>query len=279
MHHSHRPHHRIKSLALGSALTAALTAGTWRSHAQDAAAPAVNGQDAPAMKLTRIVETRALDVVKRGADDVMFTMSSDQPGLALTFAVRLPSGMKLMAVHQPKSVVATDSEGTDLSNVEPGFNDEIEFVDVEHDFKDDDDVTEITLQLAPAARKASTFNAATAFEATVFTGVKPLSIDAGAEWTALPVEMTQGDAKARIRATDDGIAIEPASLEAAIEKIELQTGPNEQVDSNGWFADGTTITYMFDELPKQKPVKLMLTVRTGVRKVPLTIDVKDQPLP
>lgn len=272
--------HRSSVLLVSEiSLVTSIGCWAWSSGAQQPPKPADTTQAAPMLKLSRIVETRALDVIKPEGDNAMFTMSSDKPGLQLTFALHLPSGVKVMDVHQPTEVSATDSEGTDLTKIEPGFGDELEYIDLEHDFKEDDEVSEITLHLLPAARKASTFGAVAAFEAIVYTGVMPVKIDIGAEWSPLPAEIAQSNPKARIHATDEGIAVEPALLEASIEKVELQTGPNEVVESNGWFADGTTITYMFDDMPKQRPAKLTLTVRTGVKTVPLMIEVKNQPLP
>lgn len=272
--------HRLSTLLVsGTALV--ISIGCWirNSGAQQAPKAADATQSAPTLKLSRIAETRAADLVKPEGDDAMFTMASDKPGLYLTFALHLPAGVRVMDVHQPEKVIATDSEGTDLSKIEPGFGGELEYIDLEHDFKENDEFSEITLHLLPAVRKAMTFDANATFEAIVFTGVTPAKIDVGAEWSPLPAEIAQSNPKARIHATDNGIAIEPASLEASIEKIEIQSGPNEVVESNGWFADGTTITYMFDDMPKERPAKLTLSVRTGVKTVPLVIELKGQPLP
>ena len=99
------------------------------------------------------------------------------------------------------------------------------------------------------------------------------------EWLPLPADMADLKEKMRIKAGDDGIAVEPSTLETWVEKIEIQIADNQVVESNGWFSDGTTITYMFDELPKDRPLKATLTLRTGVKTLPLTIDLKKQALP
>jgi hypothetical protein len=78
--------------------------------------------------------------------------SVDAPGLTLTFALRLPSGAQVMELRQPKNVVATDSAGTDLSKIEPGFRGELDYVELELDFKDDDETSEITLHAARPLR-------------------------------------------------------------------------------------------------------------------------------
>jgi hypothetical protein len=231
------------------------------------------------LTLTRVVETRAADLVAAKEDDMLFSMPSDQPGLFLQFSLQLPAGTKVMHVQQPKVVTARDSNGTDLSKIKPGFGDELEYVELEHDFKDEDDVSDITLQLACSARAASTFDVSATFEATIFTGSKPLPLEIGAEWLALPPDATQPGKPPRVRATEEGLLFEPAEIEAWIEKIDIQTGPNEVIESNGWFSDGSTITYSFTDLPPVRPLKATLTLRTGVKTIPLTIAVKAQALP
>lgn len=263
----------LATLATATIATGAFAA--WHGLAESRAGAA----DDPALTLTRITEIRAKDVEapKEGAD--MMFMPSDEPGLTLKFNLKLPAGARVMSLQQPAKVVAADSAGTDLSKIEPGFRDELEYVDLEHDFKDDDDVSQIMLKLAPSSRKAETFDVLAEFAATVFTGSKPLPLALTGDWQNLPADAADLKAPARIRATDDGVAIEPASIEAWLEKIELQTGDKEVVESNGWFSDGSTINYMFDGLPKERPLKATLTLRTGVKTVPLTIDLKKQALP
>lgn len=242
----------------------------------------------PVLTLKRVVEVRASDIAAPADDSGMMFMPADEPGLTLTFTLRLPRGVKLMSVQQPAGVVAADSTGADLSKIEAGFSDELEYIDVESDFEEDDDVCDLTMRLTPSARKAETFDAAATFMATVFSGIKPVGLSIGEEWSDLPTELNVADfdgpdadapPKMRIRATDEGIAIEPADFEDRLEKIEIRVDEEEVLESNGWFSDGTTITYMFDGLPKERPLKATLTVRTGVRTVPLTVDVKKQPLP
>ena len=271
----------IPYLSLVAAFVVSQTCCSLNSSAQDGGTPAADVSEStpPLLTLARVMEIRAASIGKNQNEDDAFMMSSETPGLVLTFSLRLPSGVKVMEVHQPTKVVAADSEGTDLAKVEPRFGDEIEYVDLEHDFKDDDDTSEITLHLAPAARKAMTFDAATAFEIMVYTGVKSVPLEVGKEWSPLPAGAVPEGTNARIRLTEDGFAIEPASLESTIDKLEVRTGPNEVVDSNGWFSDGSVITYMFDDVPAQGPVKATITVRTGMKAVPLTVELKGQPLP
>ena len=264
----------LRSAAVLSAVLGAVSLAGMHSRADAQAA----GDD-PALTLLRIVETRIADVSVPKPDDGMMFMSSDKPGLSLVFNVRLPAGVQVMSLQQPAKVVAADSAGTDLSKIEPGFRDELEYVDLEHDFKDDDDLSQITLQLASPARKAETFDVHAEFSATVFTGSKPVPLTLTNEWTPLPADLADIKEAMRIKAGEDGIAIEPASIETWLEKIELQVSDKEVVESNGWFSDGTTINYMFDSLPKERPLKATLTVRTGVKTLPLTIDVKKQALP
>jgi hypothetical protein len=240
--------------------------------------PRAQAQPAPTLTLRRIMEVRAADVAipPDGADVMAF--SSDQPGLRLTFTLNLPPGLRLMNVAQPTEVKAVDSAGTDLAKVEPGFRDEIEFIDIGHDFDEEDQQSEITLQLTPAARSATTFDAAAAFTATVYTGMKDVAMDVTSEWT--PLTSTEPGLKdARIRAGEDGLELKPAETEEWIDSLQVQVGEREAVEANGWFSDGETLTYMLEDLPEARPLKVRFKVRTGVQTLPLTIDIKKQPLP
>lgn len=244
------------------------------------AMPATSARDDAVLTLTKLAETRVAQVVKPAGEEGVFEMSSDEPSLSLTFSLALPQGCRVMSVEQPPAVTAVDSAGTDLSKIKPGFSDELEYVDLEHDFKDDDDVCEITFKLLPTARSAATFSARASFNAVVYTGSKPVAVEGKAEWTTLTDESVAGLGKpVRFRAKDDGLEFEPSEVEDRIEEISIQTGPNEVVESNGWFSDGSTITYLFDEMPAARPLKATITLRTGVKTIPLIIDVKNQPLP
>lgn len=232
----------------------------------------------PAVTLKRIVETRSLDITKPGEND-MFMMSSDQPALTLTFSLRLPAGTQLMDIEQPADVVATDSSGADLSKIEPGFRDEREYIEQVYDFEDDDDLCDLTLQLTPSSRAAQTFSVQTTFNASIFTGSKPVQIQAGPNWTPLEVEAADFARPVRFRVDDGGLTLEPSDIQKRIERIDVHVNGNEVSTGNGWFSDGTSITYMFDELPDARPLTFTIVLRTGVRTIPLTLNVKDQPLP
>ena len=101
--------------------------------------------------------------------------------------------------------------------------------------------------------------------APVFTGSKLTTVEVGSDWAPIPGDLGEATGKARIRAAEDGIAIEPSSLEEWLEKIEVQVAEKEALEPNGWFSDGSTITYMLDDLPKQRPLRTLLHVRTGGR--------------
>lgn len=232
------------------------------------------------LTLTHVSETRAIDVHKAQADDGMvITGMSDEPGLELTFSLNLPAGLHIMSLAQPTRIAATDSAGTDLTKIEPGFGAELEYLDLEHDFDEEDDQCEIALRLAVSARTAVTFDASATFNAMVFTGSNPLNIEATKDWVALPAGTIEMPQPVRVRATDDGLAFEPAEVEDWIEKVEIKTDEREVVESNGWFSDGSTLTYMFDDVPDDRPVKMIITVRNGVKTIPLSIEVTKQALP
>ncbi len=241
-------------------------------------APATGHEQAPIMSLKRVVETRWMDIAKP-AEDGMFIMSSEKPSLTLTFSLRLPAGAKLMDVEQPTKVVAIDSAGTDLSKIEAGFRDEREYVDQVYDFDDDDDLSDLTLQLTPSSRAAQTFSVQTTFNASMFTGSRPVQIQASENWTSLEVDAADFSKPVRFRADEDGLTFQPSDIQKLIERIDLHLDGNETSSANGWFSDGTSITYMLDQVPEARPLKFTVMLRTGVKVVPLTIDVKDQPLP
>lgn len=230
----------------------------------------------PSLDLRRIVETRWSDIGDGVADEM--TLSSEPPGLRLLFALRLPVGVRLMSVDQPRNVRATDSIGTDLARPDPEMPAETEFISVEPDFDEFDQHSEVMLRLGLPARSALTIDANASFEATVFSGTREIQLELGSEWKALTGE-EHGLQGARVRMTDDGLELQPADAEDWIEAIETRTLNGEIVQSNGWFSDGETLTYMLDGLPEDRPLTAMFRVRTGVTRLPLLINVSRLALP
>ena len=81
--------------------------------------PMVRTDMAMTVTLTKITETRQLVVVEPEEDE--FDFGQDTPGLHLQFTLAVPDGLKVLEVRQPEQVIARDSEGTDLSEIEEDF--------------------------------------------------------------------------------------------------------------------------------------------------------------
>ena len=206
-------------------------------------------------------------------------MVGDTPGLLLTFGIALPEGRRLLDLQQPKKVAAKDSAGTDLSDIEQGFSGEREYVRDVASWKDES-VSEITLRLASSARAATTFDVSAEFTAGVYTGIKVLKASPTTEWADLDPALF-GGRKVQVRINPDkesfGIEFKPDSAKDLIEKLDVVSGGSTS-ESNGWFSDGQSVTFMIDATPAGA-VTANITVRTGVETIPLKIDLKGQALP
>lgn len=231
----------------------------------------------PKAVLTRIQEQRAVEIVK--PDDQMMRMSGNEPKLVLRFTLVLPEGVMVSDVEQPKAVQAKDSTGKDLSKIEPGFRNERTFVEMQTRWNEDD-ADEFEFVLLPALRKAETFSLRTTFGLHVYTGTTATEIKPTGDWMNLDKEAFGGMA-VRVRLDDpespSGLEVRPVEARNFIERIE-QMVDDEWSESNGWMADGRTITYM---LPGggEGPVQLRLHVRTGSTTIPVEIALEDQALP
>jgi len=253
------------SLTLGS--TAVLLAVT--AQTPPAATPA-------SLTLKSIRENRVLQVVK-AADDAM-VMMGDTPGLLLTFGITLPEGRRLLELQQPEKVIAKDSAGTDLSQIEEGFSGEREYVDDVTTWNDEG-VTEITMRLASSARAATTFDVTADFTANLYTGTTVVKASPTVEWIDLDAAQFGGKVQIRLSQDNDsfGIEFKPDSVKELIEKLEVVSGDT-TTEGNGWFSDGRTVTFMIDAKPEGS-VTAHITVRTGVETIPLKIELKGQALP
>jgi len=281
-----------KSLTMPLAIAVAVLSFGFMAASQDGAAKPVKptvakqaggGSDSSGAKLVllNISEIRRAEIKKPDGDSFMF--SNDKPGLNLRFAVNL-QGKKVLQVEQPTTVTAADASGTDLSKIEPGFMDEMEFVTLETSWNtsgDEEDAppSEVTFHLAPAARAAATFNLKTTFNASIYSGIESRDVTLTAKAAEVPGIMPDAKVKARIVASDDNPAIEfkPADVRDIIEKVEVLQG-DEVIENQGWFSDGETVSFMFSQNFGDEAT-IRLTVRTGVETIPLTIDLNDQPLP
>lgn len=236
--------------------------------------------DQLAAKIVEIREVRVRDVTPRDPD--AFVMSGDKPALTIKLQVALPNDAALTELVEPKGVVAKDSTGTDLADIEPGFNGEKEYFGSM--FSGDREKGEVTIRLAPAARAAATFSLNFKAEATIATGTEDVHLPVSNQWARLDAakfgSFSGKPGEYRVK-TGDEFAVEfrPEELQSVIAEVGLLSEPGaEPITANGRMWGMGEINYSFDGAPA-KPSGIVVTIRTGVRKLPLVLELKDQPLP
>ncbi len=228
--------------------------------------------------VVRLKEVRLREVSDTKSNDVgMF----DKPGLTVTLKFNVPSGMKVLDVVEPTSIKATDSTGTDLTKVEPGFNGKAQYMGMM--FDDDKQKGEAAIVLLPAARGATTLDLSMTSEITLYRDVSKVTVAGltatGSEWVDLPAESFGSGAKARVKIARDSVQIEtkPESLHDAIAEVTFVSG-GEMMESQGSMWGMGTCTFMFPGKPKDN-AKVVFDVRTGFEKRAMTVEAKGVALP
>ncbi|MEM7229027.1 MAG: hypothetical protein AAF432_09460 [Planctomycetota bacterium] len=234
---------------------------------------ATPAQAGPEATLKKIHETRINEIVKNEND-----FSFDAPGLVLTFGVDVPDGLNLLKVDVDGSLKATDAAGTDLSQIEPGFMGETEYIELVQTWEGSP--TEFKLKLAPTSREATTFIVDTQLSATLYAGTRDHTLELSPKWTDVDAKVfAENGVQAKLR--DNGsqweLSLQPGFVRDQIEKLELTSDGN-TVESNMSMWNDENTTYYFDGVTGKSPT-LTLTVRTGFTTVPITINLKDKPLP
>ena len=236
--------------------------------------------DQLAAKVIEIREVRVREVAPR--DPNAFVMSGDKPGLSIKVQAVLPDGAALPELAEPSSVSAKDSAGTDLADIEPGFSGDKDFFG--QMFSGDREKGEISIRLAPAARTASSFSLSLRADATIATGTENITLPVSEQWAKLDGAkfgtFKGKPGEYRVKTGDDfAVEFRPEDLQSVIAEVALQgeagADPRTAHGRAGGVGDGE---YSFDGAPA-KPSGLIVTVRTGVRKLPLVIELKDQALP
>lgn len=236
--------------------------------------------DQLAAKVIEIREVRVREVAPRDTDS--FVMSGDKPALSIKLQVALPDGAALTELAEPSSITVTDSSGADLTDFEPGFPGGKEFFG--QMFSGDREKGEISIRLAPAARAASSFSLSLRADATIATGTENITLPASENWTRLDRDKFgtfNGTAGEYRVTTDDDFAVEfrPEDLQSVIAEVTLQGEPgSEPVTANSRMWGMGEVNYGFDRAPA-KPSGLVVTVRTGVRRLPLVVDIRNEALP
>jgi hypothetical protein len=227
-----------------------------------------------ALVLKRIDELRRAEVVK--ADDNSFEMS--QPGLVLTFGIRLPEGRRVVEVREPDEVRAADSTGHDLSQIEPNIFGRQEHLELVHIWGEPP--SKLKFALAPPRRQATAFDLSTTIDVVTDTGSRDAVVDVGTDWTKLdPKHFSGRNVVARLRQGRQDLELElkPGTIRATIEKVEI-IGSGEPLTSYSSMWNNLALTYSFQGT-HEPGMKARLTLRQGVQTMPVTIELDDQPLP
>jgi hypothetical protein len=233
--------------------------------------------------IKEIRETK-LEPPKKGGMMSFSSSSSDKPGLRVTLSVDLPSGSKLLDVTQPKTITAKDSSGTDLTQIEKNFHDEREYLQKDEfgSFDDDDKKgpAKLTLTLGQPAREAKTFSASCEASAVLGGPVKPITIAPAKDWTAFDSPDLAG-LGSKYRLTSEGgqttLEFQNDKPKSMIENVTVANG-SETTKSSGWMSMNGSLSYTISAA-LTKDSKVQLNVHTGVRTVPIKIDLKDVKLP
>jgi len=242
----------------------------------------------PTLVLTRIVETR--ERVIAAAGDGGFH-PFDEPGLRLTFRLTPPDGLRLLGVSQPSELVAVDSSGADLADIEPGFGGEREYLSTSmvHFFGDEEEQdpgADVSLRLAPSTRAAATCTVAATFDAEFYAGLKDVTLSLGDAWTAIDADAVGGlSVRARFRPMEGfggeswGLEVSPAEASRLFDSVEVEYA-GDTSDSEGSISDGRTISYFFTGgFEEGEPVEARFRVRTGLQTFTLHIREEDVDLP
>lgn len=230
-----------------------------------------------AATLILIREARELDLRPKN-DEGMVMQSGGGPGLYLSMSLSLPEGAKVSAISQPKDLKATDNAGTDLSKIEPNFDDEREWITVEQWF---DDPPTLDVKLAQPPRTAQTFSASFTANLTTYSGIDQIELDLIRKWTPL-THPSLAALKAEYRITSRGnFEVRPVTARELIEGVialteeaaEITESPGHSVS---W--DDKTAEFSVDPAPEEGQ-KLRVWVRANVQNTPIRVDIKDQKLP
>lgn len=252
---------------------ASTTAAPAAPTAQAAPAP----KEAIATKLIMVRELRALDM-RPSTDDGMVMQSGDGPGMHLTFSLALPEGAKVSEIAQPKRLVATDDKGTDLSKIEPGFDDKVEWLSVEQWF---DNPPTLEVKLTSSVRTAETFAVSFDTEMTTYSGVERVDLELIRKWTPF-THPSLAAVKAEYRVTSRGnFEVRPGAARELIEGvIALNDENKDTTDSPGHSVsyDDKVAEFSVDPAPEEGQ-KLRVWVRADVKTVPVHVELKDQKLP
>lgn len=227
--------------------------------------------------LRKVEESRRVTLVED--DDGHFDFN--KPGLVLTYSMTVPEGLTVHEVTQPQEVQAKDSAGTDISRIEAGFRNEREYVKLEQSWGEPP--TGFTFRLLPATRKAATFDLQATFHLEAYGGTESISFEPTGQWQAVDASALELD-QLEIRLGDGGfgqdsaaLSIRPGTAREAIHEIYLIDG-DEEIKSMGSMWTDREAAFSFDH-PYREGQRVRIVARTQVQSIPITIDLREQPLP
>jgi len=227
-----------------------------------------------AARLVKVQEVRRAMLVSKETNTYEFT----KPGLELTFEVTLPDGKQILDIDQPAKIVATDSTGHDLTDIEKSFTGKRQHVTFMRTMGAPS--KEFTIQLAPPARQATHINVATTLDVWGYNELKESVVTV----TAKPVELdaalfggTKVTAVLRSRGDRTRLVLTPGTIKQFVEDVTLRTG-GDDVSNRGAMWNNAMLSYDFDAKATES-MTVALIVRSDMSKMHCTIDLKNQLLP
>jgi hypothetical protein len=278
--------HAIKELTMSRTFTCSLLATLAIVCSLSGAAPAPRPADGALgvrlMKLQEVRRTTLHETEGFGS----FGMSAEE-GISVEFSFdRIPEGRRVVMIEQPKSIVATDSAGTDLTKIPPSFMDENvrEYLEAVQSVDDSDgnggtSITGVTLHLTSSKRTASTLNVSTSFDVATTAGTEPRDISLTDAWQPMEVngETFEVHAGKDSFFGGQGIEIRPSSAKKLFASCALVVD-GEPVSTAGSIESNGTIMFTIDQ-EFSTPTTARFMVYTDYKKQPVKIELKGQPLP
>lgn len=232
------------------------------------------------LTLEQVKEIRSKSYVKDVSNN--FSMF-DTPGLHLQLAIDAPKSRKIVEVRPPSEIVARDSTGLDLSKLPPTPFGEPKHVETIQEW--DKPPHALSVRLGLPRRSAETFTLTAKMDALTYSSTKESTIEAGPEAKEVPAGLLgPGTFTVRVKRQQGSVHVvfEPGAAHDFLEKVEL-LHDGAPLETEGTMWNDKQVAYMFTAAARPGAVgtamTAKLTVRQSVGVVPLTIELKDEPLP
>ncbi|MCA9297289.1 MAG: hypothetical protein KC983_12245 [Phycisphaerales bacterium] len=210
------------------------------------------------------------------------SFSMQQPGIEVSLGLNVPAAMTLINVARDpeQTLTATDSNGTDLTQLVSEYSDTPEFAELNMSWNGPP--TSFTLKLSPASRTAKTFSVQGTFIATMYEALTTHEATLGTNWTALDSSIFDGtDVSARFVRNGRQVTVEfkPGNVYRQIETAELIGETTVESDMAMWNDQAATVYFNSDALGATTSPTLKLSVRTGYTTVPFIVSLQNEQLP